>query len=121
MIGIENTKKAIKALCAVGNAVGHIMEDGKISIRDIGALKYLKDAKDVVKIDFKELLKEYKDWDDQEKQMIASEMEKEFDIPQDQVEAKIEDGVRLVIDGLDIFSDNAEFVKEMITFVKSFK
>jgi len=119
--GIENIKKLIKGICAFGNAGGSILEDGKVSISDIGALKYLVGAKDLLDVDVKALLEEFKDLDEQEKVVILSEIEAEFDIPQDEVEAKVEDAFALGLKAIDIYRVNEDYVKEIIAFIKSFK
>jgi hypothetical protein len=91
MAGIQETKDVISAGIAFGEGLGKALEDGAIGVGDIGhfieVVVRLPEALEGIN----EVPVELKDLDEAELAELVTFIGEEFDIPQDEVEAKIED------------------------------
>jgi hypothetical protein len=112
MAGIKETRELLYFVTEFGNAVGHSLADGKISVVElgnfIGALASIAPAFEGIG----ELKTELKDLDEAEKQELLDLVNDRFDIPQDGVEALIEKGLAT---GVAI----AEFVNDILAATAS--
>ena len=90
--GIEEVKKLFLAIIDLGNAAGSAFEDKKINLADIKDLMSMAHSfKEIaMDIDFKVAMPELNDLDASELEQLAILIEDNFDIPQDQVEDKVE-------------------------------
>lgn len=88
----ENAKRVMFLVCEVGNVAGKVMEDGKVTISDAGALLSLTDElAALTKTEWPKVLPEVKEaLTPEEYGSTVAELVKKFDIPQDQLEARIE-------------------------------
>ena len=109
MFGIENLKKCFNVLIEGGNVVGKAWEDGTINVADAGHLILLLDElTELGNVNFKAIPQEAKDLDAAEIAELTEHLKTKFDIPQDALEQKIEEGIallsRLVKDGIDVYA-----------------
>ena len=115
--GIENLKKCFDVLIEGGNIAGKAFEDNVINVSDAGHLILLIDELTALgTVDFKLVPSEAKDLDADEVAELSEHLKTKFDIPQDELEQKIEEGVallaRLVKDGMDVYAYIKTFKKE---------
>ena len=116
MFGIENLKKCFDVMIESGNVAGKVYEDGKITVADVGHLMMVLDELTALgSVDFSLVPKEAKDIDAAEVAQLSEHLKTKFDIPQDQIEQKIEEGVgllaRLVKDSVDVYAYIKSFGK----------
>lgn len=109
MFGIENLKKCFDVLIEGGNVAGHAYEDKKITVADAGHLMMLLDELTALgSVDFAAVPKEAKDLDAAEVAALTEHLKTKFDIPQEDIEQKIEEGVallaRLAKDAIDVYA-----------------
>lgn len=94
---MEKTKKAIAALLKVGNKISAALkDDGKISVGE--GLGLATQVIPVIGIigDIKAIKAELKDIDQHGIAWLVQEFKEEFDLPNDEVEEKVERGVELL-------------------------
>lgn len=93
MAGIKETKELVKFGLVLGKALAEALADGKVDLTD--ALKFLpvlRELKDAVEgID--QVPTELKDLDDAEKKELLEYIKGEFDLENDEVEAKCEEAL----------------------------
>ena len=90
-LSIDELKKLFLATIDMGNACGATFEDGKIGLGDISALmQFAHSAKDMSLVNFGKAMPQFKDLDASELEELVNLVEENFDIPQDAVEAKVE-------------------------------
>jgi hypothetical protein len=97
--GIEKITKAVEAIAEFGNIAGAALADGKINMEDVSLLTRLPSAGTkvfAVVTNFTDIRKEFADLDQEEKATLIKTFEREFDIPQDNVEATIEQAAALI-------------------------
>lgn len=94
---MEKTKNAIETLIKVGQKISGALKDGKISIGE--GLGIATQIIPVVKVfgDIKEIKAELADIDEHGKAWLLQEFKEVFDLPNDELEAKIEAGVELLL------------------------
>jgi hypothetical protein len=99
-------------VCELGNVVDYMG-------RNQGAMKYLKlmDLLDEVaglgNVDWKKVPAELKALGDVERAQMLEAMKAKFDIPDDEVEAKIEKGLSLVVKVAAVVEEASAYVKEL--------
>jgi len=110
-LGIDNIKTGLKAVFAVAEAFENIMDDDKVSISDIRHIVPLipKVVGAFGVID--EMGDEYKDLDEAELDELHIWIKEEFDLEDDAVEAKIEEGLALAV-------RLGKLIKDFIVFFK---
>ena len=93
--GIKETKEAVAAFIGIGNALGKALEDGKIGLTD--APHFIAAAMKIPAgiSGWKSIPAELGDLDDTERTEILEFAKSEFDIPQDKIEAIVEDALAL--------------------------
>lgn len=111
MAGIKETKELLYFVIEFGNALGKSLEDGKISVLELGNFIGSLGAVAPAFEGIGNLPTELADLDEAEKQELVEMVEARFDIPQDGVEAVIEKGLRT---GVAI----AEFVNQVLGMLK---
>lgn len=101
-MGIENIKEVLLFICRLTGGIVKSAEDGFSVWKDwpnfIDAAKALIPA---IK-DFKEIPGEYADLDEAERAELVKLIQDEFDIPDDKVEAFIEQAFRVALDLADL-------------------
>lgn len=100
--GIENLKTLTIGVASVATGIGGIVEDKKVNIKD------LQHGKDLIvglvgmsKVKYSELRNEISDLSEDEKIELADIFEREFDLTEDSLEMKIEQGMTYLFKGLD--------------------
>ena len=100
--GIVETKEALDLILTLGNAIGMSLEDGKLGLADLtnflGVIYLVGPAIG----NYKLIAGEIMDLDDAEKVDLYAFVQNKFDIPQDELELKIEIGLKCVIHLLDL-------------------
>ena len=119
-LGIENVKIVLTILLTFLSDIIKVFKTGNwLSLGQtlIGLLQY----GNIVMIS-QNALEEFKNLDQSESAELSKHFAQEFDLPDDEVEAKIEEAVavipevyQLVLDGLDIFSRGNDIVVRMRT------
>ncbi len=111
MAGIKESKELLYFVVEFGNALGRSLEDGKISVLELGNFIGSLGAVAPAFEGTADLPTEIADLSEAEKQELIELVEDRFDIPQDGVEALIEKGLRT---GVAI----AEFVNDVVGVLK---
>ena len=115
--GIENFTKVLDLAIELGNAGGKAYEDGKLEVSDFAHLLILFDEITALgSVDFSVIPKEIGDFDSVEVVQIGDHLKQKFDIPQDQVEGIIEDGIALVVKLIDDGFAIGAYVKKIQAF-----
>jgi hypothetical protein len=98
MAGIEQSKDMLKFVISLGNTLGKTLEDGKIGLTEIPQfLSPMLLAPSAIS-GAAEIPAEFSDLTDEEKAELVEFVKSEFDLPQDKIEAAVEDGLKLVAD-----------------------
>jgi len=95
--GIKETKEVVTCITALGNAIGKALEDGDLSIGDIG---YLIDPMIKAPAAFENIAQvplEIANLDPEEANELKEQIAGEFDIPQDKVEEIVEDASDIAV------------------------
>lgn len=110
--GVKNFLKVSDLVFECGNVVGMALEDGKISTNDFGLVFNLIDEVSALSsVDWSELKNEVMDFDPSEVKEIEEHFKAKFDIPQDEIEAKVENIVDVVIKFVEVGFDIYDVVK----------
>ena len=96
-LGIEETKELLLPCMKLGEGIGKAFEDGKFTtwegiMLSPKMLPIIKEAKD-----WREVIAEMKDIDPMEAEELKQFIRDNFDIAEDQLEARIEAGMFIVI------------------------
>jgi hypothetical protein len=96
-------KNIASALALASNAVFSVMEDGKINLSDIPKIPQLLSAlNNFTEIDYGKLLNEVSEViNPEDAQDIADHFAEVFNIPNDSIEAVIEQGLQLIVSGIE--------------------
>ena len=116
-LSIDNIKKCFDVLIASGIATAEIVNLPKEStwfdkLKPIAGV--LDDLYALIGTDFKAIIPEIKDLDSLELEELKLYFEEKFDIPQDDIEKKIESMIGLVI-------KISQLIPEIIEVIKNFK
>jgi hypothetical protein len=88
---ITNLKAMVSVMASLGTVGGKSMEDGKINVADLALLPSLVNVfPRMLLIDFSQVVPEAKDLTQAESEELVAHFKTEFDIPQDDIEVKIE-------------------------------
>lgn len=99
MSGIQNILSLQEGALKVRAAAAAIMDNGGIDAGDIGDLGGLiSGLKDLWVVKFEEILPEFKDLDSDERIILAEAFKKDFDIKNDDMEAAIEQGQKMLLE-----------------------
>lgn len=114
-MNIKELLKLVEAVCAVGNVIGEVFEDGKVDFRDAMLLDdaYLA-AKLLFFIDYRQSLLELSDLNADERDLLKKYFKEELDIPQDMVEETLEKV-------MEIATNLYGSVRDVITLMTSMK
>lgn len=114
--GVESLKKAAVAVGQIGTGVGKILEDGKVGIRDLGALVGLSGpVNDVLELTGDGLWDEVADLSSAEVPEASAAFKKAFDLPDDVLELAAEEGVELALRWAQLVKDTVMFGKRLTT------
>jgi hypothetical protein len=95
---IASLKGLVSVGAALGSVAGATMEDGKVDVKDLALLPRLIPVfPDLLAIDFSQVVPEAKDLSEAEAAELVALYKAEFDIPQDDVEVKIETVLSLCV------------------------
>jgi len=112
-IGIEETKDVMGFLCAFGNATGKSLDNnGRIDMGDIGTMLIPLGKLPEAISGANEVAAELKDLDAAERAELVAYCKEHFDIPDDEMEGKIERGLSL---GVHLFEWINSFRKKPTT------
>jgi len=114
--GTENLKKCLAVIVESGNVAGDIVAMGpsakwyqKVAL----CANVLDEIFDLTKVDFKVVIPELKDIDESEKTDLIEWGKEKFDIPQDEVEAVIEEGLGILMVNINAIQKDIEFAKKI--------
>ena len=98
MSGIDKLQEASLTLAKIGNGFGSALEDGKISwLEWIGLTPKLFGLISIVK-ERNEIITEFKDLDETEKEILRAAFKAEFDLKDDTLELIIEKCYNIILD-----------------------
>lgn len=97
MEGIESLKKLLSLGLELGNAVGVSLEDGKLSFDDLSNFMGVLGKVGPAVEGFANVQKEIKDLTVEEIRELNRYVTDNFDIPQDELEGRIEQGMTLAV------------------------
>ena len=101
-LGITEVKELATAAAKLGTAAGRILEDGKVGLADmVHVPMILGGLKDLSGVEFASLLPELKDLSEGERDELAAHFGALFDLPNDGVEAIVEQGLAIVLMALE--------------------
>lgn len=99
-LGVESIKEAILAVAETCSGIAAIIEDG-VSLSDLKHVpKVISGIKHLSKVKLAEVLPQAKDLDDAEKLELSAAFKASFDIANDDMEQVIEEGMAIVLEGL---------------------
>ena len=91
--GIDATQKAVVAIAVLANSIGKVLEDGKVGITDLVHVYAPIAAINTALKDFKQIPAQIRDLDTAELAQLRETFIREFDLPQDGIEAVVEQAV----------------------------
>lgn len=95
---MEELKKVLLIGAHVGTFAGSILSDGKVDLKDLPDLfKALNEIRKLTEVDYDKALEQLKTLTTEQRAELGAEFAKEFDLPADQLEKKIEDIVVCVV------------------------
>jgi hypothetical protein len=95
---IASLKSLVSVGAALGSVAGATMEDGKVDVKDLALLPRLIPVfPALLAIDFAQAIPEAKDLSESEALELVALYKAEFDIPQDDLEVKIETVLSLCV------------------------
>lgn len=98
MIGIENLEKVAKSVGKIGTQVGSALEDGKVNMEDIDeGMAIIMEFPNLSSVKYSQLDDEVKDIDDAEKARLAQVFSESFNLPNDNIEETIEEGLVIIL------------------------
>jgi hypothetical protein len=98
VMDIASLKSLVSVGAALGSVAGATMEDGKVDVKDLALLPRLIPVfPALLAIDFAQVVPEAKDLSEAEALELVALYKAEFDIPQDDVEVKIETVLSLCV------------------------
>lgn len=98
--GIANLMIVTTVLASLGNIAGKSMEDGKVDGKDLALLpEAVMIFPLAVQAEWTELVPEATDLDEAEQAQLLAHFKEKFNIPQDDLETKIEDVLGILKDG----------------------
>jgi len=110
-LGIDKVKVLLGAVIEFGNVTGEVMEDGKFTVGDITPIITLwDDIKAIVEVDKKEMSAQFLDIDEVERAELGVFIKEKFDIPQDEIEQKIEQGLTIALKLVEIGFELKDFI-----------
>lgn len=114
-LGIDQIKKGVMLVLALGNSLDYITRHPELGITRFAKLTDCFDELMAMSsFDAGKLKLEFKDLDAAEKAELGMLVKEKFDIGDDKLEAKIEEG-------LDLFAEGYEFITKATSFVKAVK
>lgn len=119
--GIENIKSTLKEVLHVAQPIIDALEDGKISLTELFSVAPRLMSIPKIVNSAKASLAELKDLDAEEIREIAIFFEKEFDIPQDDLEGKIEEAIFLLSDSYAVVADGIEVFQRWKSWAENIK
>lgn len=117
MVDIVQTKKLIGVVCKLANAGGSILQDGKVGINDLSYVWSLlmdADIQAIATLDMAVVAKELGELSEAELEVLRAFVVARLDLPQDNVEATIEQALAL---GLKLYSA----ITAVLAFIKQMK
>lgn len=111
-MNIENLANIISVAAKLGTIAGASFDDGKISVMDVVRLPDLAMLfVQLIKTDWTQIIPEAKDMDEEERRFLINQFKREFDLPNDKLELRIE----VILETLNQFSG---IVGKFINLVK---
>ena len=102
VMGIDNLVLLVSAFASFSGTMGAVLEDGKVDWGDIGQVTNLfTHMKAFSAIDYSELLPEASDLSEGETKRLLLVFEDKFDLKNDTLEGKIEEGLGMVKNAVD--------------------
>jgi hypothetical protein len=112
MIGVENLVKLASAVGQLGTLGYDIMEDGKISLRDLGHIREaLVCVRAFMAIDYKSTLPEIKDLSDAEVAELSAAFNASLKIGGGTTERAVEDGLAMIVQILEVIAQFIDWGK----------
>lgn len=110
MLGIDNIVKLSAAAGSSITVVDGVFGDRNLSLGDLSELpKGVKVIKDLIEIDYKSVLPEIKDLEENEKEALASAFAKNLKLENLTMEAILESGFALIVEFLDLVAGIAKW------------
>lgn len=96
--GIENLTKVLDLVIESGNVSGNIiaLPEGKWYEKILPAVKLIDEIASLFSVTWNQVIPEFKDLSDNEKEILKKHFIEKFDIPQDNIEIIIEDSLSLL-------------------------
>mgnify|MGYP001818563882 CR=1 FL=1 len=112
----------VSALAGMGTITGKAFADKKIDITDFPLVfPFLAEVQKLGQIKWNEIPSNFSEMTPEVAEELKNQFAAEFDIPQDELESKIEQGLALVIEQLKLIEREVELVQKFITLFSSFK
>ena len=98
VMDIASLKSLVFVAASLGNIAGETMEDGKVDVKDLALIgKLIPVFPALLAIDFAAVIPEAKDLSEAEAIELVEHFKAQFDIPQDDLEVKIETVLSLCV------------------------
>lgn len=121
-LGIEKIKASFKGLLSLVNPIiDAIADDGKIAITELFSIAPRLIVIPQLTEDVKASLNEFKNLTAAEAKEVSDYFKKEFDIPNDALEAHIEEGLDLLVEGYETVTSTIKWYGRAHKWVDDFK
>lgn len=118
-LGIESLKKVLAFLLLTSGMIVELVRNFSYS-RALSLAFHIGENLDIVNIG-KQALQEFRDLTVAESQELSDYLGAEFDIENDQLEARIEEGIQLLPEGYGLLKSNIAYYEKVRGFVASWK
>lgn len=110
-LSVVQLMSLITITAGIGNTIARVMDDGQIDWKDApSALGLLSQLKDLSKVDFTQVIPEINDLDKDEITQLGIAFDKEFNLTNESLEAKVEAGFAILLRSYDAI----KFFKSLI-------
>lgn len=118
---LENIKKAFDSILGLSQDIIPLFDDGKISKTELIGLLFVAPKIPKVVEDTKKALPAFKKLTPVLAADVAEHIKQKFDIANDELEARIEQGIDLLTRGYQLGTDLYNFSKDVGSYVDGFK
>jgi len=112
--GVNNLLKVLDLGIELGNVAGKSLEDGKIGLTDMTlATSLFDEVMGLTSVNWSDLPKEAKELDHEDMAIVSQAFAAKFDIPQDELETKVEAAIVLAMSAIKFASEVKDFVSSL--------
>jgi len=101
-LGIDNVKMLVVGVASFGSVVSNVLADGKVGLSDFAQImKLTTQLGNISSLDIKAVIPEIGDLDAEEKVELCKVFDENFNLVEDEIEAKIEAGLAATVKAIE--------------------